>query len=1156
MKNKLLFAFSMLLMVVSAGAQTTRIKLTQIEKANTVNGTKANQVPVSNGVGDLRYSQYVEINPTSIGYTPAATGNPVANYSQFVRPANNDIWYIDGQGQGIRLYVSASAGDYDWLEIGNNQIPNSITDSIYKYRYASIGGRLVWPTAELLVVDSAAQGMFIVSGNRKAKIALYDNDNMTWSTIEQGGGSTNVIMQVGGTFTIQTAGSGTPQAPGSPVVEHFVINGDSSINFPQYKSTRTDPGTPTVLFGPDVNGKMRNYAVSSFISEILPVPPLFPYYPPFDILIGQDTFIVNESEFSLKAHAGITPIDTLYVNVAVSSSGTGQSWATAIKGLDEAIVVANATSGAKQIRVAKGYYTDQNSWNAVEPTKSLEIIGDLTQGSGTGIFLTTDVRDLVGSFTLISNYYRATLTQRPGRVYDRSQTDAFGDMRTLTRQTSIASVNTNPGSWYWNADTIYIRNFDSRVPDANNVYALNQYNGFMLKDSVTLYLKSLNFIGGGLSFGIPYTTGVGPTNIYIDSITVKGVNGYALSGAGISELIVFNSAFAKTDSNDVIGYDKRNLVIPNIVEYNVTSYNSSEQNTACGTCNASTSHYNTIVRVNGRYSHTYGPTIADVLGSNSWNIGVKSFNSRTLADPRAYYFGTINLPGYYYLQDCKSLNQPTLGTDIVADNQTVNTRNFTGTKTNLVAGTGKVIPHYTYNSDRGGGGTVISGLTDDYIVKANGTDNVQNSSLFDNGTQVGFNTNTPEATFHIKKSNVTGSAAAGSFGVLLEDGGANAVFGIQSDMARYAEIVFGDQWSLADGGMRYSLSTRSTNRKQLQFFTDGFANTAMVIDSTRKVGINNASPESQLHVTQSDVSGSFPAGWAVGIEHNSDDVVLGLKTNAIRSNRLWFGDNTNNALGAVFYYGSSHATLPNHMQLWTAGTAKLWLDEAGRLGIGSDPVYPLDVVSTGSMRIPTGNTAQRGTAAAGVIRHNTDLNQFEGSGTGATYYSFPQTLFSATSNTVVTNTTVVSNLASVSVPANSLAAGQTIRIQVEGFINTDAVAPGNGRIGIVYGTDTIYSATKGIAAISGAAVKTFTADFSVRVSAAGASGSMRAQGLAQYETDPLSPYLGLMYPFSNPTISNTTVNTTTTKTLSLFWQFSTADADNGIVITNAAITRQ
>lgn len=262
MKKLLVYIFCLVAFAASAQT-TTRIKLTQIEKSNTVNGTKANQVPVSNGVGDLRYSQYTEINPTPIGYTPAATGNPSANYAQFVTPANGDVWYIDNEGRGIRLYVAASAGDYDWLEIGNNMIPNSINDSIYKYKYASVGGRLVWPTAEMLVIDSVAQGMFIVAGDRKAKIALYDTNNQTWCTLEQGGGTTALIMQDGGVFSIQTAGSGTPQAPGTPIVEHFNVLGDSSIQFPQYPNTRTDAGTPTKLWGPDATGKMKNYAVSA-----------------------------------------------------------------------------------------------------------------------------------------------------------------------------------------------------------------------------------------------------------------------------------------------------------------------------------------------------------------------------------------------------------------------------------------------------------------------------------------------------------------------------------------------------------------------------------------------------------------------------------------------------------------------------------------------------------------------------------------------------------------------------------------------------------------------------------------------------------------------------------------------------------------------------
>ena len=184
--KKVLFLFAFICTCFSVSAQcpgpVKRIALNALQKAGIVESTRAGQIPLTDACGNQRYAQYTEINPTPIGYTPTLTGN-TNNISEFVTTASGDIWYIDWQGRATKLYVSAQAGDYDWLEIQNNQIPNSITDSIYKYRYAAIGGRLVWPTAELLVVDSAAQGMFVVSGNRKAKIALYDNDNLTWSTM-------------------------------------------------------------------------------------------------------------------------------------------------------------------------------------------------------------------------------------------------------------------------------------------------------------------------------------------------------------------------------------------------------------------------------------------------------------------------------------------------------------------------------------------------------------------------------------------------------------------------------------------------------------------------------------------------------------------------------------------------------------------------------------------------------------------------------------------------------------------------------------------------------------------------------------------------------------------------------------------------------------
>lgn len=222
---------------------------------------------------------------------------------------------------------------------------------------------------------------------------------------------------------------------------------------------------------------------------------------------------------------------------------------------------------------------------------------------------------------------------------------------------------------------------------------------------------------------------------------------------------------------------------------------------------------------------------------------------------------------------------------------------------------------------------------------------------------------------------------------------------------------------------------------------------------------------------------------------------------------------------------------------------------------GAAPSYTIDAGGTAAIRIPSGTTAQRPTAAAGVIRHNTDLNKFEGVGTGAVYYPFVQTLFSSTSNAVVSNTTAITSLASVSIPANSLAAGQTIRVNLEGFMSTLSPIPGKGRIGIVYGTDTIYTANDFLRAVTGN--KTVIAEFTVRVSASGASGAVRAQGFFNQKTDNSDTQLfGGWFPITVPTTSNTTVDTTTTKTLSVFWQWATADINNSISITNAVIKRE
>ena len=66
----------------------------------------------------------------------------------------------------------------------------------------------------------------------------------------------------------------------------------------------------------------------------------------------------------------------------------------------------------------------------------------------------------------------------------------------------------------------------------------------------------------------------------------------------------------------------------------------------------------------------------------------------------------------------------------------------------------------------------------------------------------------------------------------------------------------------------------------------------------------------------------------------------------------------------------------------TNGVGRWFVDVSGLIGIGTPtPVVTLDVSATDAIRVAAGTTGQRPTGAAGMIRYNSSLNQFEGYGT-------------------------------------------------------------------------------------------------------------------------------------------------------------------------------
>lgn len=264
MKNLLyffiLFASGSILAQCPGPAQ--RNALLNLQRAIEVEGTRAGQIPLSDTCGNQRYAQYVEVNPDTISYIPADSGN-TENLSEFVRDTLGQLWYIDWQGNAVQFQGGGGSCDVDFLQISDNSCPDALTDSIYKYKYVAIGARYVFPGAELLVNDSTSSAIAVIQGFRNSRLALWDSNSGKFVMIDQAGGAPVFYLPVDADLTFKTT-VGTPKTPIGPQVNHFGINtSDSTIQMHQYPNTRRDTAAVLNFLYTDATGKIRSQSPDS-----------------------------------------------------------------------------------------------------------------------------------------------------------------------------------------------------------------------------------------------------------------------------------------------------------------------------------------------------------------------------------------------------------------------------------------------------------------------------------------------------------------------------------------------------------------------------------------------------------------------------------------------------------------------------------------------------------------------------------------------------------------------------------------------------------------------------------------------------------------------------------------------------------------------------
>jgi hypothetical protein len=225
-------------------------------------------------------------------------------------------------------------------------------------------------------------------------------------------------------------------------------------------------------------------------------------------------------------------------------------------------------------------------------------------------------------------------------------------------------------------------------------------------------------------------------------------------------------------------------------------------------------------------------------------------------------------------------------------------------------------------------GTFLTGssnFTTNYIPKATNSAALANSQIFDNNTNVGIGTTTPN-----QKLTVNGAISSNSF---IDS---NTQFRGQDNDTF---LVPSYSWS----------GDQNTGMCRLAADTIGFStagNERVRISSTGSVGISATSFRSGERLIVRDnntnvsfTNGSNTKGNLLTLEGNSNEGISILTPNT-NSGWLLFGDPEDNDVGALEYRHSD-----NTLRITVGGTERFILDSTGKLSVGtSSTAYGLNVV--------------------------------------------------------------------------------------------------------------------------------------------------------------------------------------------------------------------
>lgn len=273
------------------------------------------------------------------------------------------------------------------------------------------------------------------------------------------------------------------------------------------------------------------------------------------------------------------------------------------------------------------------------------------------------------------------------RLMDATLIGAGGDFTDLRQRASTTEVDGTPGSFFYDttAGILYVRRYTNIAP-GTDLLAFRAATPLYFQGRAIL-LKNIRFEGGG---GLQALERTGSrARLYMSNVSIKyqANNGLAILGATayMERCVIGRSGL------DNLNYHDQNGISSRAVEIDTYSYRAGDLaqrgwvTTVGATQNASSMHdTGSVIRVNGRYTTSFGPVLPDTGTSSSMNVGVIAENSLGTDAQNA----SIYSDGGMYLID--SILRGSTYDIRSASGGTVNVRNIQMAGTILREGGGKV----------------------------------------------------------------------------------------------------------------------------------------------------------------------------------------------------------------------------------------------------------------------------------------------------------------------------------------------------------------------------------------------------------------------------------------------------------------------------------